>query len=79
VTLTVTLKGTTVSVLVNRSAAVSHVYNAVVTDGGFGLLAKGGMASFDLFTVSTDDPSFAPSLASLMAETAPEAAAAGRF
>jgi len=60
VTLSLTLKGSTVSVLVNGTAALSHVYNAVVTDGGFGLLAKDGTASFDWFTVRSDDPRLAP-------------------
>ena len=59
VTLAVTLKGSTVSVLLNGSAALSNVYNALVTDGGYGLVAKGGQASFDSFTVRTDDPDFA--------------------
>jgi hypothetical protein len=54
----VTLKGTTVSVLVNNSPAVSHVFNSIVTDGAFGLLTKGGTASFDHFSLLTDDPRF---------------------
>jgi Ca2+-binding RTX toxin-like protein len=66
VDLSVTLKGTTVSVLVNNSPAVSHVFNAVVTDGAFGVFTKGGAASFDHFTVLTDDPSFAAPVASNM-------------
>jgi len=57
--LSVTLKGSTVSVMVDGQAALSFAFNAVVTDGGFGLLAKDGSVSFDFFTVSTDDPSFA--------------------
>ena len=75
VTLAVTLKGSTVSVLVNDAAALSHVYNSVVTDGGFGLLAKDGEASFDLFTVRTDDPAFeteADAVQTLMAASAPD-------
>ncbi len=58
-TLKVVLKGSTVSVMINDDPAVSHVFNAVVTDGRFGLIAKDGSASFDAFTVRTDDPSFA--------------------
>jgi hypothetical protein len=59
ITLTATLKGSTVSVLVNGQAALSYVFNSVVTDGSFGLLARNGSASFDSFTVRTDDPAFA--------------------
>jgi Ca2+-binding RTX toxin-like protein len=67
VTLSVSLKGTTVSVLVNNAAALSHVFNAIVTDGHFGLFSKGGgAASFDHFKVVTDDPAFAPPSSSNM-------------
>ncbi len=58
-TLTATLKGSTVSVLINGQAALSYVFNSVVTDGSFGLLARNGSASFDALTVRTDDPAFA--------------------
>jgi Ca2+-binding RTX toxin-like protein len=71
VTLSLTLKGTTVSVLVNGAAALSHVYNSVLTDGEFGLLAKDGSASFDFFTVKTDDPNV-ENQQLLTASTAPE-------
>jgi Ca2+-binding RTX toxin-like protein len=71
VNFTVTLKGTTVSVLVNNSPAVSHVFNSVVTDGAFGLLTKGGTASFDHFSLLTDDPRFsAPMSSNMMAASA---------
>ncbi|MEE4312992.1 MAG: hypothetical protein V2J11_00765, partial [Desulfofustis sp.] len=56
----VTIKGSTVSVMADGQAVLAFVFNAVVTDGQFGLLAKDGSASFDFFTVSTDDPAFAP-------------------
>jgi hypothetical protein len=62
--LAVSLKGTTVSVSVRESgqqnwkAMVSHVFNAVVVDGSFGLLSKDGSSSFDTLTVKTDDPAF---------------------
>jgi hypothetical protein len=72
ITLTATLKGSTVSVLINGQAALSYVFNSVVTDGSFGLLARNGSASFDSFTVRTDDPAFAgePGGLALMASTA---------
>lgn len=70
-TLTATLKGSTVSVLINGQAALSYVFNSVVTDGSFGLLARNGSASFDSFTVRTDDPAFASAggAAALMASS----------
>jgi len=72
-TLKVTLKGSTVSVMINDDPAVSHVFNAIVTDGKFGLMAKDGSASFDTFTVRTDDPLFAVETETddLMAAAAP--------
>ncbi len=54
----VTVKGSTVSVLVNGQTVVSHAFNAVAVDGEFGLLAKDGIASFDTVTFGTDDPAF---------------------
>jgi hypothetical protein len=55
----VTLKGSTVSVTVNDQSGLSYAYNALVTDGSFGLLARNGQVSFDTVNVKTDDPSFA--------------------
>jgi hypothetical protein len=63
----VTVKGSTVSVLVNGQTVVSHAFNAVAVDGEFGLLTKDGMASFDKFAFSTDDPALAPESSALMA------------
>jgi hypothetical protein len=57
--LEVSLKGSTVSVSVNGQAAMGHVYNSVLVDGGFGLLGATGSSSFDSLTVQTDDPAFA--------------------
>ncbi|MEQ1827017.1 MAG: hypothetical protein ABL921_13765 [Pirellula sp.] len=36
------------------SSLTSHVFNAVAVDGGFGLLLRGGTASFDTLTVKTN-------------------------
>jgi hypothetical protein len=55
-TVELVLKGTTVSVNLNGQTIVSRVYNAVVTDGSFGLLSRTGTTSFDTVTVKSDDP-----------------------
>jgi subtilisin-like proprotein convertase family protein/surface antigen len=55
----VTLRGTTVSVLVNGQQAASHTFNAVVVDGEFGLYTEGGDSSFASVTFMTDDPQYA--------------------
>jgi hypothetical protein len=68
--LTVTLKGSTVSVDLNGTAALGYVFNAPLADGGFGLLVRTGSASFDSFTVQTDDASLAgPTLVAASAGT----------
>lgn len=59
VTLALSLKGTTVSVMVNGTVTILHEYNAIVTDGGYGLMARDGAASFNSFTVRSDDPALA--------------------
>ena len=59
-------KGSTVSVSINDLAGLSYAYNALVTDGDIGLLARNGQASFDMINVKTDDPAFAqPALPTL--------------
>jgi hypothetical protein len=52
----VSVKGSTVSVTLNDQAAVGHVYNAVASDGRFGLFSKGVTASFDTITLKSNDP-----------------------
>ena len=54
----VTLMGNTVSVTIDNQGILSFAFNALVTDGQFGLLAHGWQASFDNLTIKTDDPSF---------------------
>jgi hypothetical protein len=44
---------------------LSFAFNALVTDGQFGLLAHNGAVSFDTFTVRTDDPAYAGSAPAL--------------
>ncbi len=73
-TLFVSLKGSTVSVSINGSVVLGCVFNAVTVDGGFGLMAVGGPASFDSFSLKTDDPFF-EGARSLVAARAPSAAA----
>lgn len=76
--LNLSLKGSSVNVAVKDAAAenwqgmAGHVYNAVTVDGGFGLLAKEGAASFDTVSVRTDDPAFRTETDNLMAATASE-------
>ena len=41
---------------VDGHAVLGHVFNALLVDGGFGLLAVDGAASFDAVTVETNDP-----------------------
>jgi hypothetical protein len=52
----ITLKGSTISVTLDDQLVVSHAFNALVTDGNFGLLSRVGTTSFDSLTVQTDDP-----------------------
>jgi hypothetical protein len=49
------LKGTTVSVTLNDQPVMSYLFNALVTDGAFGLLSRVGSTSFDTLTVQSDD------------------------
>lgn len=58
-TLGLNLKGTTVSVLLNNQLVLSKTYNAVVTDGNFGLFSRSGETSFDSVTFKSDDPALA--------------------
>jgi hypothetical protein len=54
--LEIILKGTTISVTFNGALVSGFVYNALVTDGGFGLLGASGSTAFDEATFQTDDP-----------------------
>ena len=70
--LALSLKGTTVDVSLKVAGAenwqtkLGHLFNGVVVDGAFGLLAKEGTASFDTLTVKTNDPAFETDDASAM-------------
>ncbi|MEX0330675.1 MAG: LEPR-XLL domain-containing protein [Puniceicoccaceae bacterium] len=55
----VTLKGSTVSVMWNEQLILGHAFNALVTDGSFGILANHGQVAFDEVTFQTDDFAYA--------------------
>jgi len=70
-TLGITLKGTTVSVTLNNQVVLSRVYNALVTDGDFGLSSRSGTTSFDSVTVKSDAPNLLNQSFALTAASAP--------
>ena len=72
-TLTLTLKGSTVSVSVNGAFGASWAFNALTVDGRFGLLVRSGSASFDSVSVKTDDPWFRTAGQALVAASAASA------
>jgi len=64
--LVVSLAASTVSVMVDDMAVVGHAFNAVVVDGAFGTMARGGAASFDDFTLKTSDSRFKEPVAEML-------------
>jgi hypothetical protein len=70
-TLGLTLKGSTLSVSLNGSLVGSRIYNALVTDGGFGLFSRTGTTSFDSVTIKTDDPAVSGTSFALTAADSP--------
>jgi hypothetical protein len=69
--LLISLAASTVSVMVDDRAVVGHAFNAVVVDGAFGAMARGGGASFNDFTLKTSDSRFRePAPEMLVAATA---------
>ncbi|MEX0323828.1 MAG: LEPR-XLL domain-containing protein [Puniceicoccaceae bacterium] len=54
----VILKGSTVSVQWNGDVVLGHAFNAVVTDGDYGLIVIEGQAHYDEVTMGTDDPAY---------------------
>jgi hypothetical protein len=54
-TLSVSLKGTTVSVSLNGMAVVGYAFNSLVVDGAFGVFSRNAPASFDLVSYRTND------------------------
>jgi hypothetical protein len=84
-TLTATLRGSTVSVAVGGVPVLAFAYDAAITDGATGLVTRGGSGSFDRYRLRTDDPALASvqALQSAKAKTAtsafPDAAATGQL
>ena len=56
--LEITLKGTTVSLVVDGNTILGHAFNAPVVDGDIGLIAHGGAATFDNVLLETNDPAY---------------------
>ena len=56
--LSATVKGTTVSVMLDGMLVVSHSFNSVAVDGGSGLFTAQAGAAFSSVTVATDDPAY---------------------
>jgi hypothetical protein len=54
----VTLQGNVVKVTLNGEEALTHVFNALVMDGAYGLLSANGSTSYDTLTISTNDPAY---------------------
>ena len=55
--LTLSIRGTTVSVLVDDVPLLGHVYNSALADGGVGVFARDGTALFDDLLARGDDRS----------------------
>jgi Ca2+-binding RTX toxin-like protein len=75
--LLVALSGRTATVALNGATAASFTYNTVLNDGGLGLFARTGAASFDNVIIRGDDPAYTggatPLLAAAVAPTTTEA------
>jgi Ca2+-binding RTX toxin-like protein len=56
--LAISIVGLSVSVSINGQLGFGHVFNALVVDGGFGLLTRDGASSFGEVTIETNDPRF---------------------
>ncbi len=54
----ISLLGTSVSVTLNGTAVIGHVFNSLLNDGQLGLLSLGGESLFDDFAISGNDPMF---------------------
>jgi Ca2+-binding RTX toxin-like protein len=66
------LRGPTVSVSLNGQTITSYGYNGTTVDGRFGLLSQSGVASFDQFSLKTNDQG----LAGYVLPAAPDASSA---
>ncbi|MHC4996014.1 MAG: putative Ig domain-containing protein, partial [Planctomycetota bacterium] len=54
-TLDFSLKGTSIAIEIDDQAALSHVFNGLLSDGAFGLITDELGASYDSFKIRTDD------------------------
>jgi hypothetical protein len=56
--LSVTAKGSTISVILNGQTVLSYSFNAVTVDGSFGVFARDANTSFDSISIATNDPAY---------------------
>ena len=57
-TLGISMLGSSVSVTLDGSAVVGHVFNSLLNDGEIGLFSEGGTTTFDDAQAQGDDPAF---------------------
>ena len=71
--LTISVKGTTLSIALEGQVLQGYAFNGVAVDGGFGLISLAGLTAFGTLTVKTNDPAFAEEepLAGLVAASEP--------
>ena len=70
----VTLKGASVTIMIDGAFIGTWGYNSSVTDGAIGTFNRAGRASFDNFRLRTNDPAFeSPSVSSRSHASEPEA------
>jgi len=70
-TLSISLRGTSVSVSLNGQLAASRAFNSLIVDGRFGLFTQNGASSFDTVIVKTDDPAFRTQGQAMLASNLP--------
>ncbi|WP_407493414.1 hypothetical protein [Pseudooceanicola sp. MF1-13] len=77
-TLVVRMLGSGVSVSLDGTSVVGHAYGAILNDGGVGVMALDGAASFETVTVRGDDPAYGgePEAEALVADSISEGIAA---
>ncbi|MGD8816801.1 MAG: cadherin-like domain-containing protein, partial [Acidobacteriota bacterium] len=54
--LEITLKGSTVSVMIEGQVVLGYAFNSLVVDGEYGLYVENGLGSFDSVSIMSDDP-----------------------
>ena len=82
VTLKLVTSGSSVNVYLNGGFVGTHSFSAALVDGDLGLLARSASASFDSFTIRTNDRNFTnwtqPTAPALMAESVADRATGQR-